>query len=103
MVLGQRMPSAHTQVLPRYPKKIFEEAGLCIDDLRVATEEERTEETVCARTAVDNVFQSYLDFLDDLRVASDEQLEAYGKSRASYALKLKQLRVDLGEIMKEHS
>jgi hypothetical protein len=80
-------------------ESVFKEAELCIADLREASGDEREEEYVCANGSVDNAFQAYLDLLDDLRLASEGQLEAYQDARHENANSLKRLRQELAEIM----
>ena len=80
-------------------QSVFKEAELCMADLREATGDQLEEECLCATGAVDNAFQAYLDLLDDLRLANEEQLEAYHDARHENASNLKRLRQELAEII----
>ena len=94
-------PIADEDLARRFQKyeRVFKEAELCIADLRGASGDEREEEYLCATGAVNNAFQAYLDLLDDLRVANDEQLKAYQDTRQVNASNLKKLRQEVEEIM----
>ncbi len=80
-------------------QSVFKEAELCIADLKEATVDQLEEECMCATGAVNNAFVAYLDLLDDLRQASDDQLEAYHNARSENANNLKRLRQELADIM----
>eukprot|EP00934_Nitzschia_sp_Nitz4_P000122 Nitzschia sp. Nitz4//scaffold154_size52827//31257//31865//NITZ4_006779-RA/size52827-snap-gene-0.9-mRNA-1//-1//CDS//3329537317//122//frame0 len=100
------VPVIEDEVLERRFKSfqnVFKEAELCIHDLKEATtEEEKKIEAACAAVAVDNAFRSYLDWLEDLRMANEEQVARHDdKSRWEYASKLKNLRIELSQVMKE--
>jgi len=86
-----------------YYKKVFEEAELCLSDLREtlfeADDEQYREESNCAEGAVDNAFTAYVDLLEDLRRSSDEQLHAYNEIRNTNACNLKRLRKELDSII----
>ena len=84
-----------------YYKSVFEEAKLCLSDLQEATpgDEYFAEESVCAQGAVDNAFKAYVDLLEDLRRANEEQLDSYREVRNAHACNLKLLRQELDEIL----
>lgn len=86
-------------VLLPCPQSKFKEAELCIADLEEATMEEKEAEGECARTAVDNAFRAYLDWLEDLRMASAEQLTMYQDARVEHVTNLKKLRQELAKIL----
>ena len=77
----------------------MQEAESCIVDLKEATLDQRDEEFVCASGAVDTAFEAYVDLLDDLRMANEEQLKAYQEARDKNARKFMSLRRELAEIM----
>jgi len=84
-------------------KKVFEEAELCLSDLREtlfeADDKQYREESNCAESAVDNAFTAYVDLLEDLRRSTDEQLHAYNEIRSTNAGNLKRLRKELDSVI----
>jgi hypothetical protein len=82
-------------------QKVFEEAELCLEDLREVSPgtDDYDDECICANGAVNNAFTAYVDLLEDLRRANSEQLQDYNEVRNSYACNLKRLRQELDEIM----
>jgi len=84
-------------------KKVFEEAELCLSDLREtlfeADDKQYREESNCAEGAVDNAFTAYVDLLEDLRRSTDEQLHSYSEIRNTNAGNLKRLRKELDSII----
>merc|ERR1712238_133726 len=84
-------------------KKVFEEAELCLSDLREtlfeADDKQYREESNCAESAVDNAFTAYVDLLEDLRRSTDEQLRAYIEIRSTNAGNLKRLRKELDSVI----
>ena len=79
---------------------MFEEAELCLIDLQDATgAEDYAEECACARGAVENAFTAYVDLLEDLRRANEEQLQSYSEVRNSNACNLKRLRQQLDALL----
>ena len=53
------------------------------------------EERQCASAAVESAFSAYVELLEDLRHANDEQLEIYNEERLQNATNLKNLRQQL--------
>lgn len=86
-----------------YLQKVFEEAELCLSDLREtlfeADDKQYREETKCAEGAVNNAFTAYIDLLEDLRRSSEEQLSAYSEVRNNNACNLRRLRSELDKII----
>lgn len=84
-----------------YYKNVFEEAKLCIKDLQEATpaDECYADECACAQGAVENAFTAYVDLLEDLRRANEEQLDSYREVRNAHAFNLKSLRQELDEVL----
>lgn len=84
-----------------YYKNVFEEAKLCIRDLQEATpgDEHYEDECACAQGAVENAFTAYVDLLEDLREANEEQLDSYSQVRNSHACNLKSLRQELDKVL----
>mmetsp|Transcript_4159 Transcript_4159/g.9392 ORF Transcript_4159/g.9392 Transcript_4159/m.9392 type:complete len:226 (+) Transcript_4159:374-1051(+) len=86
-----------------YFKKVFEEAELCLSDLREtlfeADDEQYREEIKCAEGAVNNAFTAYIDLLEDLRSSSEEQLSAFSEVRNNNACNLRRLRNELDKII----
>lgn len=80
-------------------QSLLQEAESCIEDLREATPDQRDEEFVCASGAVDTAFEAYVDLLDDLRKANEDQLKAYQEVRDQNARKFMRLRRELAEIL----
>ena len=74
---------------------------MCLEDLREVSPGtvDYDEECNCAKGAVNNAFTAYVDLLEDLRRANDEQLQQYNEVRNSYACNLKRLRQELDQIM----
>jgi Tfp pilus assembly protein PilO len=56
------------------------------------------EESECAKNAVDQAFSSYVEILEDLRRASEAQLQMYNGARSQNAVNLKALRQELDTI-----
>eukprot|EP00536_Pseudo-nitzschia_multiseries_P001317 jgi/Psemu1/282938/fgenesh1_pg.16_\ len=87
-----------------YYKKVFEEAELCLSDLRETLfevdDEQYREETKCAEGAVNNAFTAYIDLLEDLQRCSEDQQNAYSEVRNSNACNLRRLRKELESISK---
>ena len=67
--------------------------------MKEATGDEKEEEELCASRAVDRAFEAYLDFLEDLRGADENQLQNYHGSRLENATNLKRLRKELSNIV----
>lgn len=86
-----------------YFRKVFEEAELCLSDLREtlfeADDEQYIEECSCAEGALNNAFTSYIDLLEDFRRSTEEQLLAYSEERNTSAGNLKRLRKELDQII----
>jgi len=84
-----------------YYKKVFDEAKLCLQDLREATPgaEDYVDECSCAKGAVNNAFTAYVDLLEDLRRANEEQLQDYREARNTHACNLKRLRQELDDVL----
>ncbi len=84
-------------------QKVFEEAELCLSDLRdtlfEADYEQYLEECSCAEGALNNAFTAYVDLLEDMRRSSEEQLLAYSEERNTNACNLKRLRKELDKII----
>jgi len=57
------------------------------------------QELECASGAVQSAFTAYVDLLEDLRRANEEQLATYNDERLEHATNLKQLRQDLDQIV----
>jgi hypothetical protein len=81
-------------------QSFYEEAELCIADLKEAAGDSFEEEFQCASGAVQNSFTAYVDLLEDLRHANEEQLQVYNDERLQNATNLKKLRQQLDEIVK---
>jgi hypothetical protein len=73
---------------------IYDEARLCIKDCEEAGEH-LAMESECAKNAVDQAFASYVEILEDLRRASEAQLQMYSNARSQNAVNLKALRQEL--------
>jgi Tfp pilus assembly protein PilO len=58
------------------------------------------EEFQCASGAVENAFSAYVELLEDLRRANDEQLKSFSDERLQNACNLKKLRREMGEMDK---
>jgi hypothetical protein len=58
------------------------------------------EEFLCASGAVENAFSAYVELLEDLRRANDEQLTVYRDERLLNASNLKKLRREMGKMDK---
>mmetsp|Transcript_17885 Transcript_17885/g.49541 ORF Transcript_17885/g.49541 Transcript_17885/m.49541 type:complete len:214 (+) Transcript_17885:336-977(+) len=86
-----------------YYKKVFEEAELCLSDLREtlfeADDEQYREETKCAEGAVNNACTAYIDLLEDFQRSSEEQQTVYSEVRNNNACNLRRLRKELEKIM----
>jgi len=84
-------------------QKVFEEAELCLSDLRETLfevdDEQYREECNCAEGALDNAFTAYIDLLEDFRRASEEQIHSYSEERSTNAGNLKRLRKELDQII----
>ncbi|KAL3917787.1 MAG: hypothetical protein SGILL_004543 [Bacillariaceae sp.] len=82
-------------------KKVYLEAKSCIIDLQEATpgDDYYAEECLCSKGAVDNAFKAYVDLLEDLRRANEEQLDSYREVRNAHACNLKLLRQELDEVL----
>ena len=84
-------------------QKVFEEAELCLADLRETLfevdDEQYREECACAEGSLDNAFTAYIDLLEDFRRSSEEQLQFYSEERNSHANDLKRLRKELDQII----
>ena len=84
-------------------QKVFEEAELCLSDLRETLfevdDEQYREECNCAEGALNNAFTAYIDLLEDFRRSSEEQLQAYSEERNTNANNLKRLRRELDQII----
>lgn len=76
----------------------YKEAELCIKDLREAADNFE-EEVVCASAAVEHAFSAYVDLLEDLRYAKEEQLQLYSEERLQHATNLKKLRKELDGLI----
>jgi len=87
----------------RYFEKVFEEAELCLKDLRdtlfEADDEQYLEECSCAEGALNNAFTAYIDLLEDFRRSNADQLHAYSVERGNNAGNLKRLRKELDQII----
>jgi hypothetical protein len=94
--------SLHTHT-HTHTQKVFEEAELCLSDLREtlfeADVEQYREECNCAEGAVNNAFTAYVDLLEDLRRSNEEQLLTYREIRNTNACNLKRLRKELDQII----
>jgi hypothetical protein len=84
-------------------QSLLQEAESCIADLRDATPDQQDEEFTCANGAVDTAFEAYVDLLDDLRMANEDQLRAYQVVRDDNAKKFMRLRRELAEIMESNA
>jgi hypothetical protein len=81
-------------------QKVYREAELCLIDLQdAAGADQFADECSCAKGAVDNAFTAYVDLLEDLRRANEEQLQRYSEDRNSIACNLKRLRQRLDELL----
>ena len=82
-------------------KSVYAEAALCLKDLREATpgDDDYDEECICAQAAVENAFKAYVDLLEDLRNATEEQLDRYRELRNSQACNLRLLRQELDKLL----
>lgn len=84
-------------------QKVFEEAELCLKDLRdtlfEADDEQYLEECSCAEGALNNAFTAYIDLLEDMRRASEDQMLVYSEERNTNACNLKSLRKELDQII----
>jgi len=82
---------------------VFEEAELCLSDLRETLfevdNEQYIEECSCAEGALNNAFTAYMELLEDLRRSNEEQLRAYSEERNTNAFNLKRLRKELANIV----
>mmetsp|Transcript_4702 Transcript_4702/g.11256 ORF Transcript_4702/g.11256 Transcript_4702/m.11256 type:complete len:188 (-) Transcript_4702:216-779(-) len=91
------------EVRLQYFQKVFEEAELCLSDLRdtlfEADYEQYLEECSCAEGALNNAFTAYIDLLEDMRRSSEEQLLEYSEERNTNACNLKRLRKELDQII----
>ena len=67
--------------------------------MKEATLDQQEEELACATGALDTAFEAYVDLLDDLRMANEEQLKEYQDARDKNARKFMSLRRELAEIM----
>ena len=73
---------------------------MCLIDLQEAEGGEHyADECQCAKGAVENAFTAYVDLLEDLRRANEEQLQCYSEVRNSNACNLKRLRQQLDELL----
>jgi hypothetical protein len=79
-------------------KLLHQEAECCIADLREAREN-LEEEVQCANGAVENCFNAFIDLLEDLRRADENQLSTYNDIRLQNAMSLRKLRQELDMIM----
>lgn len=101
---GQHTKGIADEVLQRrfqHYQNVFKEAELCIADLREAPVDQIEEESLCATGAVNNAFIAYIELLDDLRQANDEQLKTYHDARFENANNLKRLRQELAAIVRK--
>jgi hypothetical protein len=57
------------------------------------------EELKCASGAVENAFSAYVELLEDLRLANDEQLKVYCDVRSQNASNLRKLRREMDKIV----
>lgn len=91
------------EVRLQYFQKMFEEAELCLKDLRdtlfEADDERYLEECSCAEGALNNAFTAYIDLLEDMRRASEDQMLVYSEERNTNACNLKRLRKELDQII----
>lgn len=91
------------EVRLEYFQKIFEEAELCLSDLRETLfevdDEQYLEECSCAEGALNNAFTAYIDLLEDFRRSDEKQLHAYSEERNKNANELKRLRRELDRII----
>jgi hypothetical protein len=85
-----------------FPQNLYQEARACINDCKDvrAGSLEFYEEAFTAQKAVDNVFNSYIDLLDDFRRATDDQLKVLCQDRLALANSVKCLRQEVHEILK---
>jgi hypothetical protein len=73
---------------------------LCLIDLKDATGgDDYADECQCAKAAVETAFTAYVDLLEDLRRANENQLLCYSEVRNSNACNLKRLRQQLDELL----
>lgn len=73
---------------------------MCLIDLKdAAGGDDYADECQCAKGAVENAFTAYVDLLEDLRRANEEQLQCYSEVRNSNACNLKRLRQQLDELL----
>lgn len=88
-----------THLLLVFPntQNLHQEAESCIADLREAGENVE-EEVECANSAVENCFNAFVELLEDLRRANEQQLEACSDMRLANVRKLKELRKGLSEM-----
>jgi hypothetical protein len=56
------------------------------------------EEIQCASSAVENCFNGFVDLLEDLKRANEQQLESYDDIRLESVRKLKELRKELNSM-----
>jgi hypothetical protein len=91
---------AHIQ--PSMMQNLYEEARLCIADCREAVGEQFDEERNSAKTAVDNAFGAFVEILEDLRHAREDQLLRYNDARLQNANNLKMLRKELVSIQQQN-
>ena len=78
---------------------LYDEARLCIKDCDEAGAQDIAMEVECAKNAVDQTFASYVEILEDLRRASEAQLQLYSRARSQNAVNLKALRQELDAII----
>ena len=82
-------------------QNLYQEARACINDCKEARvgSLEFYEEVFTAQKAVDNVFNAYIDLLDDFRRASDDQLKQLCQDRLALANSVKCLRQEVHELL----
>jgi hypothetical protein len=67
-------------------------------DLKEAAENFE-EECQCASAAVENAFSAYLELLEDLRFANEEQLQLHSEERLRNPINLRKMRQELDKLI----
>jgi hypothetical protein len=83
-------------------QNLVNEAQLCLQDCAEAVMMDKNylaEECECASQAVEAAFANYVDLLEDLRRASEAQLERYQQARLDNAQRLRTMRRALDALL----
>ena len=82
-------------------KNLYNEAQSCMADFADATgKQQMEEESQTARDAVQAAFVMYVELLEDLRRANEDQLKLYNDARLENANNIKVLLHELDDVTK---